>query len=342
MPNIYYDNTRLSSYKECPRKFYFRHIRHIRGKGIAKPLIFGLAWHEAMDVVWGNLPSIGNEGKDDETVLKLAIMAFLDCWVEQGAPHPDDMSPEVADDWMPRHPGVGAEMLWNYIQQKKEFISECEILNIERPIAVPIDPDRPDLFYIGRIDKEVKHRGRVYFIEHKSTTAYKAPPRGSGGKAGFRFDYLNSWTPNSQVDGYLHVGHMYHGDAMKSVYVDAALVHKNHHDCFKFIPIERVLAQLDASVEDTREWILRVEADKAKLREIRANGSSHMGGCFPKNTESCQGKYGTCGYHALCKFKANPETMEREPDGYMVEVWEPFSILGLEELGLEPEEFENV
>lgn len=322
-PMVYYDNTRLSDYKECPRKFFFRHIKHWRRKGIAMPLIFGLSWHEAMDVVWGLM------GRTDDTkVHALAFERFCQEWVAQGQPMEEDANSEEIERWKMRRPSVASEMLWHYIQKVGPFIRESEIINIERPFAVPLDPENPNLFYIGRLDKEIRRGRSVHIVEHKTTTAFSK-------EHGFLLDYQQSWTPNSQIDGYLHSGHMLHGDDMKSVYVDAVLVHKVHHSIQKFIPVERMLTALDDWRNATQMWVDRVENDKAVYR------SGDTESCFPMNTNSCHGKYGQCSYIDVCKFVAKPMQRTTPPEGFEVERWSPFETLGMQKIGLPPEDLED-
>jgi len=64
---------------------------------------------------------------------------------------------------------------------------------------------------------------------------------------------------------------------------------------------------------------------------------------FPKNTEHCFDKYGACSFIDICRYVPNPNhySDEEPPAGYIQEKWEPFDVLGLEELGLKPETEEN-
>jgi len=330
--NAYYDNTRLSCYKTCPRQFYFRHIRHWRKKGTSLPLTFGLSWHAAMDIVWGLL------GKaDEQKVFDLAVAKFTETWIADGLPHPDDMDIEMIAKYEPRTPMIGAEMLWNYIQHRKEYIISCdEIISIEQPFAVPLQAgENCKQYYIGRIDKVVKRDGRIYPIEHKTTSMFK----GRAPDHMLRPDYVEQWSHNSQVDGYLHASFMQHGKLVKSILVDAALVHKKTHDIFRFIPVERATAGLDGWVEDAVEWVDRVEADKKKLEDYRAyrievDHASNMP-AFPKNTESCQGKYNqTCSYFDLCRYWDNPEKHDLPPEGMIIEEWNPYELHEIDKLGL--------
>lgn len=326
----YYDNTRISSFKNCPRMFYFRHIRHWRKEGNAPPLAFGLAWHDAMDVVWG----LADSNKSNNDLLKAAMTRFLDKWVEEGFPPWDEWTPDLDAQLAPRTPGIAAEMLQEYISLRREFIAGCQILGIEYPFAVPISLSMEDTYYVGRLDKVFQMKdGNIIVGEHKTTTAYAA----SGPTIPFRLNYINSWSPNSQIDGYLHAAHSIYGDSVTDVFVDAALVHKKIHDGFKFIPVSRALEMLDGFLSDTSWWIEQIEREKVSLEAERTMNPQHILTAFPKNTEQCDGKYSPCSYKDICTFCPNPETYPGPPDGFIEEKWEPFNVLELAKIGMRDE-----
>ena len=332
----YYDNTRLSQFKTCPRSYYFRHVRNWRREGTNPAFAFGIAWHSAMDVVWGMLgASIENKRPSDE-VAALAYHRFCESWKEEGYKLEHEMTPEELDDMMPRTPMIAAEMIANYVEHRREFISRSEVISIEQPFAVDlwggVSSYGALIRYIGRLDKVVRKDARISVIEHKTTTSYQ----GRAPNHTFKYDYLEQWSPNSQVDGYLYSTHMLYGQSVKNVLVDAALVHKQCHDQFKFIPVERMLEQLDGWLIDARYWVSRVEDELNVLSKSRLDDDPVMT-AFPKNTNSCFGMYGQkCTYHDLCKFWVNPEK-ETLPVGFIEEEWNPFDLLEINKLGLEPE-----
>lgn len=332
MTKTYYDNTKLSCYKTCPRQFYFRHVRHWRREGNSAALAFGLSWHEAMDVIWGLAGK-----KSDEQVIALAYHKFLECWQKEGFKHPDDMDFDELESLAPRTPMIGAEMLVNYLAKRKEFIINSEIIAIEQPFAVPLYPDdNCDEFYIGRIDKVVRNNGRIFPIEHKTTSMF----RGRAPDHQLRPDYIEQWSLNAQVDGYLNTTAMHYGKELKALYVDAALVHKKAHGVFQFIPIERALVQMDSWLFDVRDWVARVNFDVERLEAHREARRINLGeadnlpylSTFPRNTESCQGKYNrTCSYFDLCRYWNNPEDYTL-PDKFIEEEWNPFELLKIQEV----------
>ena len=321
MPDRFYDNTRLSAYKTCPRYFYFRHELDWTGEGTRYPLSWGGAWHEAMDHVWTAMCEY--KSTDLDRVADEAYQEFLSKWCEDGQTHPDDASLEQADAWKVHNPNYAADMLHEYVRARQGFFKRIKLLEVEKPFAVPLDPEQPDLFYVGRMDKVFEMDGDIYVAEHKTTSLYAKA-------GGFRVGFLDSFSPNSQIDGYLYAGHVEYGDRFKAVWIDAALKHKHVHDAFKFIPVERQFAQLDAWLWEAHYWVDQVERnrDAAELRD-----GPYMA-AWPKNTNSCVDFGQACQFQGLCKSFSNPAVAEKPMD-MVVDHWSPFEELELNKIGLE-------
>ncbi len=315
-----YDNTRISDARRCLRFFFFRHVMHWKVAGsLETALAFGGGWHAAMDVLWRGVA----DGLSRREVLDRAYEAFVAYWVEANMPHPDEIDMELAKRLSPRTPLIARERLDAYMEKRGRTIREVEILEIERPFAVPLDPNDDRLFYVGRIDKIIKPKStRVRGIEHKTTTSMRL----SGSDQKISGDYLNSYSPNSQVDGYAYAMHLMFPEYRVDVWVDAALVHKVGED-FQFIPVERQMDQLDSWLSDTRWWIDLIEREKNRLAQMDGPEEKHMVS-FPKNTNSCFDFNRPCPYLDLCKARANPLTYPNPPAGYKIEKWDPLEHLG--------------
>jgi len=331
--NRYYDNTRLSAFRKCPRRYYFRHVRHWRRDGVALALVFGGCWHAAMDVVWRNAKS----PMSDKELVTGAFEAFMTAWKEEGLPTKLDVGQE--EQMAPRTPGVALDMLVAYVGLRRPFLKAVDILAIERPFAVPLYADDDSILYVGRRDKDFQDEYGIQVAEHKTTTAYKKD-------GGFRYDWLNQWSPNAQVDGYIHSSTMDYGKRMKGVLIDGALVHKKERH-FKFVPVDRRLEMLESWLMDTRYYINLINEEAFKLMEIREEAQNMTYPlidaepilyAFPKNTDSCQDYGGLCPFIDLCKAYPNPELLTEPPEGFLVDPWEPFEELKLSDIGLKKEE----
>jgi len=330
-----YDNTRIQDSRKCLRFFYFRHIRDWSTKNLRIPLIYGLSWHEAMDVVWITL----NDHPKIKTadLVTMAMEAFHDKWVEEGAHDAGQMLGLAADEikrmYKFRTPMNAMEMLWSYIEQRRDFICQCELLEVEKPFAVPLNPDDPDLLYVGRLDKVVRTpRKKIAAIEHKTTSL--------GSKTGVQQNHLDSYNPNSQVDGYLHALRCDYGDKATAAFIDIALVNQYTQDVFELWPVKRSTNLLDNWLWETFYYINQIRQNKDGLMIDREGGDTRKANsvmqAYPKDTSRCFDFFSKCEYHDVCTSWSNPDVHEM-PEHFIEKHWSPFDVLGLEKLGLKEE-----
>ena len=118
-----------------------------------------------------------------------------------------------------------------------------------------------------------------------------------------------------------------YGQEFQQFIVDAALVHSAIHDKFKLVICKPDKLQLEDWLYRVRWWIAQIERESALLAE--ASPEDHVLKCFPKNTDSCQWKYGQCPYLDLCQGSPNPLHYQGEPPaGYVVSRWSPLDHAG--------------
>lgn len=311
-----YDNTRISTYKICPRSYYLRHIRGwtIDSKFESLALVFGSCWHDAQDVVWGYYKKFTKE-----ELVAIASMAFQKTWEEKGLKWNMDLY--ESEPMLPRTPGVAQEMLWNYVHARWDMMNRCEVVAIEQPFAVPI-PGVEGHWYIGRLDKVVDHETARYkerlVIEHKTTTAYATI-------GNFRSDYIESFGRSSQVKGYQFGSSLFYGNT-NGVWVDSALVHRKVHNAFTFTPVSHSYELLVSWLGNMQNWVRQISAEEDALI---GNDYKLAPGMFKENEESCFGKYGPCPFIDICRSIPDPSKLDEAPAGFIEKRWEPFSVLGL-------------
>lgn len=298
-----YDNTRLSEYKRCPRKYYYRHVLNWVPEGKTPPaLVFGSCWHAAMDVLW----DLATQGKDPQHIVEMSMGAFMSEWESYGYPMDDSAFGTSYEALEPRTPMNAEQMLYNYLSARAPLLESVELVSVERPFVVPLSPDLTTL-YIGKLDKVVKYEGNHAGIEHKTTSNYRKA-------SGVNPAYMDSFSPNSQIDGYLHAGKMLYGNDFKVIYADAALVHKHVHDGFALQPVRKQTASLGEWLSDTTYWISRIE-------------QSAETGIYPKNTNSCYDFNSACSYADLCRGLGFDNIKDRAVNGPMpgfnIEEWNP-------------------
>lgn len=314
-----WDNTRVSAFRFCPRSFYFRHVRHWCPEDTKIWLTFGSCWHAAMDSMW----SMAAEGASEKDTIEDSYRCFVNEWVDRGEKHPSKMSIEDLEDLAPRTPQIAKEMLHAYYRKRENILasSSFELVAVEQPFAVPLDPNDPTRQYVGRLDKVFRFERELRIAEHKTTTAYR--------KDGyFRSDFLDSFSPNSQVDGYQYAAAPLYENKLRSIWIDAALVHRTVHDGFKFIAIDRGDSALDSWLWETHHWIDQIELNKEALQEEARTMGPYLA-AFPRNTSNC----GQCAFRDPCRALSNPHKQEKPPVGFKYEPWSPFSEIALEKIG---------
>lgn len=330
MTRRFYDNTMISDYRDCPRYYYLRHIRGWRGSGISQPLTFGLAWHDAMDVVWDLACQLEDAPAHSQAIVHQAGHAFDQRWVEQGLPA-DAGRVSYENQWgyeiyEKRNPMVAREMLSNYITSRQHIFADATIIAIEQPFAVPLEEDG-DRWYIGRLDKVIQLPNQGVIIEHKTTSDYAK-------EGGFKKQWEMEHAVSTQGTGYLF-GAAATFPGVDQVWIDGALVHKTVHDKFKFLPSVASMEGMDQWLYETKIWVGRIEGETAFLQHDLTR--QDVMPAFPKNTKQCVGKYGVCQFYNICAATNKPNHIEEPPEGFIEEKWEPFKVLNIAQIGLEDE-----
>ncbi len=298
----FYDNSRLSEFKTCPRKYYFRYILQLVPDRIALALDFGSAWHNGMDALYLTWEKSG--GNEEETI-QMAWNGFLEEWESRG--HPRKIPINMESMYLPRTPGVARELQVNYLKRWMSFLNEIEIIVVELPFAIPLDPDKPNLFYVGRIDKVARYAKKVIGIEHKTSTMFSKAD-------GIQTNVTDLYHNDSQIDGYNYFLWKKYREEFAATYVDLALVHKTHDDIFKHVRVNKDNQSTKVWLSDALYWTEKV--DQA-IDEDR----------WPKNAPGgCRTVFGRCNYFSICPYyDANKINLDEVPTGYKREKWEPFS-----------------
>lgn len=324
-----YDNTLVMTAETCLRLYYLRHVRHFTSKEEKIYFVFGSSWGKAMDTLWTLMSQ--NPRRNLDSAINEAFNSFCAEWRRRGLLDPESMQPEDFADYGARTPYTALEMLHFYAEKRMQIWRNptFKLIAVEDPFAVPIHSSNKEVLYAGRMDKVFELQRAIRAIEHKTTTVY---PKGKSWEA-----YLNSFSPNNQVDGYNYSGRFKYGKKWKGVWVDIGVVHKDIHDSFHILPIERSPVATDAWLWDIWYWITQIEENRKTLATLPADQPYLT--AFPKSTKACYDFPHSCPMLDVCRFNNNPRNIP-VPGGMKKEKWEPFDVLKLQKLGIRKENVE--
>jgi hypothetical protein len=298
----FFDNSTLTDARVCLRRFYFSKLRNFEPKGIRQGMEFGTCWHSAMDFVFLNAKNL-----DNEKLWVGACGTFDAAWQKSPISQLEDF------DLFPRTPGRAHDMLAEYIDRFAAEIKRCTVIGIEQPFIVPLTSDDDKLMYIGKLDKVIETSEGIRIWDHKSAKSFSS-------------SWLESFSPNSQIDGYAHAGFTTYGSKFAGCMIDGALVQKTKID-FKRIPISRIAAHLESWLFEVLETIEQIEYEEARLTEYRMSGKRDtILKCFRQNTSRCTEYFGVCPYLDLCKFQDNPDSYPIQDELFTEHKWQPFNI----------------
>lgn len=318
LPTNLLDATMLRSLARCPRSFWYRHKRHWAAKhGTSPSATFGIAWHKAMDSVWGDLcqQPPPRSGYGDITtkaeVCARAFQAFDRSWDEQGGLSAQMIlaSEEIGEAQRRYTPDVAHDMLVAYVEAMAPTLRTWTLLGTETPFVIPLtkDPSPEAPHYFGLIDKIIRTgEGHVIPVDHKTTAAYAS-------QGGFRFDWLDSWSPNGQLTGYVYAASLLHSVVVPYALVDAALVHKTHRH-FKLVPVT-------VTAQNLSDWLISVRAVYAKKLLSEQTDTWEASGMM---SSGCQSPF-PCAYKDLC-IGAFPHKSGAMPASFELRPWEPIKV----------------
>lgn len=295
-----FDNTSLSMYKECPRKYYYSIILGYRSPVESAPLVFGGWLHASMEEYDHKIA----EGKTHQEALRHAVRFALDETTFRAKDH--QTGEEAISFW----PGEKSRTRANLI---RSLIWYCEHY-LNDPLQTLILPDgrpaielsfrweiAPGYLYCGHIDKIAEYSTHGVYIQERKHTA------GTIGSY-----YFDRFSPNSQISGYVCTAKVLFNQPVVGAVVDAIQVAETFSRPMRSIQ-HRPQEILDEFMEQTMVWIRRVEA-------------SYTANSWPMNTEACH-KFNGCQFRKVCSRAPGIRPMLLESE-FVIRGWDPLSVRG--------------
>lgn len=272
------DNTALSQFMECPRKYYYGMVRNRRKGGANKPaLSYGTTWHKILETHYktgGDALAVKeaaiaswqpHENPDDHRTLQRALKSYVS-YLDRWGDHAGDSANHGKTVGFPENPVVelATELWW--------------------PGAL-----HP---YAGKIDRVFELQG-LYYVEDHKTSSQLGPY------------YFNQFDPSNQMMGYAVLAQELTGLPIAGVRINAHGVLKTQ-DKFERKIITYSQPRLVEWKENYNNWISKINRSMELITMPKENLGAkelmemEMGAAFPMQLNACAGKYGPCQYVEVC------------------------------------------
>jgi hypothetical protein len=284
------DASKTQRFMECPRAFFYEYILGWRPEMPSNHLVFGEAWHQALEFCYIN-------GFDQDTIIE-AFSIFLKEYRKTFSEDTDEI-------YSPKTPYNAAKALALYAQNYKN--DNFDVLATEIGGRVSISDNFSLTF---RMDGLCYDPGKncKFVLEHKTT---KSVAR----------QWADQWSLSFQVGTYTHALHcMYPEDEVAGVIVNGTCFQKRDIK-FMRVPIYKTLNHMNAWLADALYWANSIKREFYELSDSRDSDSVLQ--AFPRNPVSCT-KYFGCPYHDFCCIWSNPlQRCDELPLGFMEDHWNP-------------------
>lgn len=284
------DSSKIQAFMDCPRGFFFSYVLGLRKDEPNIHLVFGTAWHEAME-------HILNNGKSIDSV-KDAFDLFMESYLKE---YSFAMIDQFASG-VTKTPDNAMEYLIRYVQSWRN--EEFEVLFTEIAGAVPLSED---LWLWLKMDAVIRDEQGIWSLEHKTT--------GRNSTA-----WRDSWSRKVQTGSYTHGLNCGFGEEAQGVIINGLITTKEPQ--FLRIPVRRRGADMMSWLWEVKHYIGQMHWNFLELSKCTPDDIIMT--AFPRNTESCC-KYG-CKFPDLCSMWQNPLAKfdpEHLPIGYKREYWDP-------------------
>ncbi len=312
---LYIDHSTLSTFSTCEEKGRLAYVEHLSPLTVAKPLVFGTAFHAAVAAVYTNSHAL--LGKDTNVIRAAAHAAFLD-EVRQAGP---DTLPLDADSDEKRSVERGLYLIDAYIDKWLPFdINWEDVLRkdtqepyVEIGFAVYLmDWHNTPVLYVGKVDRIRRNRvdGQLYNWETKTT----------GSAVSY---YVQQTRPNHQITGY-----KWACQEMLQLNIVGTILDVVHVSDRKVggkfpngIDPEKDFARVETrrSVTDVDEFLYDLKRKATQFLDMRASDAKR----WHRNAPSACWMYGGCHFRDICNSNLNPSIISSK---YVKRKWEPWTI----------------
>lgn len=294
-----WDNTSMSLFKECPRKYYYVIICGYVPRGSNVHLAFGILYHEALER-YDRLRARGFSHSD--AVVSTVWQALKDTW------NKDLNRPLDWGDKQKNRYTLIRTIVW-YLEQFKDDPLETACRSDGTPFVEVsfrfttdyVAADNTNFIICGHMDK-IGILGGLYWILDRKTS--KNSIDGDG--------FFGHYSPHNQMATYDYAGQVVSKIQTSGLIIDAAQIMVN------FSHFRRGFSQRTAS--QRAEWYGNLEGYFYLINKYAHDGY------YPMNEASC-GNYGGCPFRGVCGKPPEDREVWLQA-AFHKRVWDPLVVRG--------------
>ena len=297
------DSSKLTTYMECPRKFFYRYMLGWRPDWPNNHLIFGSAWHLAMEHLLIN-------GHSNESVAEAQILC--------GEFYRKYFPPDTDELYEPKTLLNAFSSIEDYAKHYAPEEREYEVLYTELAGLVLVSPERTMVFKCDAILRDLV-TGAICGRDHKTSQR--------------RYNnWGEHWILSTQMLTYLHALYCLYPDSETlKMWVRCSFFYSIQKKTglyrpteFADHPIDKSLSQMETWLTNINTYIDQLDDDMRVLQQQTTD--DYVMQAFPMRTTSCFNYGRQCEFFDFCNAWSNPITRcEQTPIGFNVEWWDPMA-----------------
>lgn len=266
------DSTKLQSYCACPRQYFYEYVLGWRKEYTSNHLIFGRAWHLALEHIYKN---------------GFAPASISDAFEKFLADYREEL-PESTDTWFGgKTPANALLALTEYVKEYASDAYDIEVLGTEMGGLVGIGKDRS---IAVKLDLVGKKNGGLISLEHKT-----------GSRAGET--WADQWKISLQIGAYLHaLAACYPIEGDPTVWVNGTFFYAKSRK-FLRVPVRRRGVSMLNWLTSVHHLFDSIERDFRRLADCSDADPALY--AFPMHPTACS-SYSGCQFHDLCLCVGNP------------------------------------
>lgn len=294
------DTSKLKDYQRCPRYFFYRHVLGWDSESPNNHLVFGSAWHEAMEHILLN-------GYSQQSVMD-AYDKFLAYYRKTFGPETDELFyPKTPDN------AFVALCLYTGHSEYKRDLDHQEVLYTEIAGKVMIDETHSISYRMDSVilDKKTK---KLFSREHKT------------GSSLFNWDI--QWLLDLQPGTYSHVLYcLYPYENVSGIELNGTFFYKRKKEpvnatSFHRFPLHKNKEQMQMWLNRVRYLMWEIDREYAILEESTEDMPVLQ--AFPQRDTNCIYYMRLCPYHDYCTAWSNPlRRCDEPPIGFTIRYWNP-------------------